>query len=215
MGFLSRIFGSSRPKSNSMVVQWAEKRCNELLNDAQGDADVTPETLFPIFVYYISTFASPKSLASMKYSSFPGVDFTAHYANDSVLFEVGCYMYVLADEWLFSHRLSEREQISRALVDGFIRLFAEALQIENVADIFWHRVTKYTEIIRSGGELGERYLCLGVLRAKDNRKPDYFDIQDEPLMFLDANEHLAVTIWVGWWLSAFAPLLIECLENTT
>jgi hypothetical protein len=219
MGFL---FGGSRPKSNSMVVNWAEKRWKEVQKEdavrwkeGRGGAAVTPDVLFVLFMYTVSAFASPKNLANKELMPL-NVDFAAHYANDAVLFEVGCYACVMADLWLFHNRPSERDQISKSLDDRFIRLFTEALQIENVADLFWHRLGKHREIVRSGEPSDSvRFACLGVLRAKDNRRPNYYDLKDEPLMRFGAIEGMAIHVKTAEWLKAFFPSIIEALEMAT
>ena len=211
MGFLSGLFGGSRPKSNSVVVNWVEKR----LKDMRNETAVTPDTVFALFMQIVSTFVSPQSKANKKLEmDVLNVDFAAHYANDSVLFEVGCHTYVLADAWLLSNRSSEREQISKGLADRFIRLFTEALEIENVADLFWYRVGKYAEMLRRGSS-PYPFLCLGILRAKDNRRPDYYDLKDEPLMWSGVIEDMAIKVRTGEWLKAYIPALEQILEGVT
>ena len=47
-------------------------------------------------------------------------DFDAHFANDSALFELGCYLYVRVDYWLFVNRRSRRYHFDLGVKKGVL-----------------------------------------------------------------------------------------------
>ncbi len=212
MSFLSRLFGGTRAISNSFIVQWAERKKKELRFSNQ----ITPENMFAGFIYGLSSFA--KSIEQFK----SGKDIEAsapfslaRFANDSALFELGCYHYFQVDMWLFANRPDLRQRVSQVFIREFIRLFTQALQISNVAELFRQRVEKYAELARTGGNAEEyhRYLSQLILRTKDNQRPKPYDFDNEPppLVF----EDMLLKTEIGSWETAMVPAMIESMEATT
>jgi len=210
MGFLSRLFGGSQSKSDSFVVQWAERRRNELPHEKK---EVTLEDLFAVFVYYLATFAKPDPKRSRKHMRTFGRDFRA---DDSTLFELGCYMYSHFEIWLFSKRPRLCEMVSRVFRREFIRLFTRALQINNVADLFEQRVSKYRSLGCSKPDVKKSFFYLSqLIQRTQDQKPEPYDFDNEPVIiggffgvyFLESK----LTAWV----TAMLPAMVESMEKAT
>lgn len=212
MSLLSRLFGGSHAKYDSFIVQWAERKKKELRFSNQ----ITPENMFAGFIYGLSSFA--KSIEQFKSSKDieSSAPFSlAGFANDSALLELGCYHYFQVDMWLFAHRPDLRQWVSQVFIREFIRLFTQALQISNVAELFRQRVEKYGEIARTGGNAEEyhRYLSQLILRTKDNQKPKPYDFDNEPLQLVF--EDMLLKMAIANWEIAMVPAMIESMEATT
>jgi hypothetical protein len=211
MGFLSRLFGGASAKSDSFVIQWADKRKKEL----RSSNEITPENMFAGFIYGLSTFAKsikrPESGKQMETSSLYSL---VDSANDSALFELGCYHYFQVDMWLFTHRPDLRERISLVFIREFMRLFTKALQINNVADLFRQRVDKYSALARSGANPDEYHYHLSQLiyRAKDNQKPEPYDFNSPPPLTFD---YIVLGLEIKNWEIAMVPAMIERMQETT
>lgn len=212
MSFLSRLFGGSRIKSDSFIVQWAERKKKGL----RFSNEITPENMFAGFIYGLSSFV--KSIEHVE----AGKDIEAstlvsltRFANDSALFELGCYHYFQVDMWLFANRPDLRQRVSQVFIREFIRLFTQALQISNVTQLFRQRVEKYGETARTGGNAEEyhRYLSQLILRTKDNQRPKPYDFDNEPpqLVF----EDMLLKTEIASWETAMVPAMIESMEATT
>jgi hypothetical protein len=172
--------------------------------------------MFARFIYGLSSFA--KSIEQFKSSKDieASAPFSlARFANDSALFELGCYHYFQVDMWLFAHRPDLRQKVSQVFIREFIHLFTQALRIRNVSELFRQRVERYAELARTGGNAEEyhRYLSQLILRTKDNQRPKPYDFDNEPpqLVF----EDMLLKINIGSWEMTMVPAMIESMEATT
>jgi hypothetical protein len=94
VSFLSRLFGGSRVKSDSFIVQWAERKKKEL----RFSNEITPENMFAGFIYGLSSFAkSIEHVEASKDIEASTLISLTRFANDSALFELGCYHYFQVD----------------------------------------------------------------------------------------------------------------------
>ena len=213
MSLLSRLFGGSYSKYDSFIVQWAERKKKQLRSSNQ----ITPENMFAGFIYGLSSFAkSIEQFKSSKDIESSAACSLAGFANDSALFELGCYHYFQVDMWLFAHRPDLRQWISQVFMREFIHLFTQALQINNVAELFRQKVEKYAEIARTGGNAEEyhRYLSQLILRTKDNQRPKPYDFDNE-LLQLAFIEDMLLKMAIANWEIAMVPAMIESMEATT
>jgi hypothetical protein len=206
MSLLSRLLNDKHATSDLFIVYWVARKMKQL----RFSSEITPENMFAGFIYGLSSFA--KSSEGMESS----VPFTlAGFSNDSALFELGCYYYFRVDMWLFAHRPHLRPRISQVFVREFIRLFTEALQMSNVAELFWQRVDKYAEIARTGANYEEyhRHLSQLILRTKDNQRPKPYDFDNEPLQ--PVFEDILLKMAIASWETAMVPAMIESMEAST
>jgi len=212
VSFLSRLFGGSRVKSDSFIVQWAERKKKEF----KFSNEITPENMFAGFIYGLSSFAkSIEHVEASKDIEASTLISLTRFANDSALFELGCYHYFQVDMRLFANRSHLRQRISQVFISEFIRLFTQALQINNVAELFRQRVEKYAELARKGANAEEyhRYLSQLILRTKDNQRPKPYDFDNEPPQL--AFENMVLKIKIGSWEIAMVPAMVESMEATT
>jgi len=223
MGILSGMFGKRGSESSSMVLQWAEKKKKDLL--LHHENKITLEVMFVGFIYAISTFAKPSP------SQFPNLESydmlvgsQADFANDSALFELGCYVYFRVEVWLFANRPQLREQVARYFLCNFIDLFAHALQITNdhgLADLAYERIGKYGELIRSGAEYEEYeyHLFHLMFRTMGNQKPQHYGFQSgyfspgNPASWASLNFNLATKLWT--WEENMLPAVLKSIEFAT
>lgn len=210
MGFLSRLFGGSQSKSDSFVVQWAERRRNELLHIKEG---VMLEDLFAVFVYHLATFAWPNPKRARKYMRTFGRDFRV---NDSTLFELGCYVYSHFEIWLFLKRPRLCEMASRVFRREFIRLFTRALQINNVADLFEQRVSKYRSLGCSKPAVKKSFFYLSqLIQRTQDQKPEPYDFDNEPVITGDFFGAYFLQCNLAAWVTATLPIMVEGMEKAT
>lgn len=212
MGFLSRLFGRSRPQSSSLVVRWVKQRLDELAHEK----DVTPDAMFAGFMYTVSTFGMADQEISKDMQAF-GAEWEAHNVNDSELFELGCYVFAYIDIWLLQKDRDLHERISQVFVRDFVRLFTEVLQTNNVAELFGQRVRKYAELILSGADSQRHlyYLVQLVIRSRDNLKPEPYDFGDEPVIIVGILENYQLTSTLMAWEKGMLPALIKSMEKLT
>lgn len=80
--------------NKSYVRNWADSKMEEL----KYSDEITVENLFAGLIYGLATFAKDDPHRTNNESP---IDITKHYSGDSSLFELGCYLYVRIDLWLF------------------------------------------------------------------------------------------------------------------
>jgi hypothetical protein len=206
------LLGSGRATSDSFIVQWAERKKIEL----RFSNEITPENMFAVFIYGLSSFVrvvdKVEESRDIETSTFLSL---RRFANDSALFELGCYHYFQVDMWLFAHRPDLRQWVSQVFMSEFIRLFTQALQINNVAELFRQRVDKYAELARKGANAEEYhgYLSQLILRTKDNQRPKPYDFDNEPLQLVF--EDILLKLEIANWVITQVPAMIETMKTTT
>jgi len=199
MGLFSRLFGGPSQDDRSYVRMWAEKRRREL----SYSNDLSRENLFAVMMYCLSCFGE-KDTAEIVPSEMKelGFDTSDHYSGDASLFELGCYMYVRLDLWLYKHKPDHREAVSTTFVKEFIKLFSQALNSRDILSLFDQRVTQYGKLARTGADLEEyhRHLSQLILRTRDNQLPQSYDFENikEPLMLGIIDEFGVKTALIAW-----------------
>lgn len=215
MGILSGLFRKPQPKSRSLVLEWAEQRSRDL----QYESEVTSETIFAGLIYGLATFVrpQPKTEAREKREEELYDNFEAEFANDSTLFELGCYMLFRVDLWLFQNRPDLRRQMWAAFLEEYVSLFAPVLRPTSVADLLEERVDKYAGLARSGAEINEfhDHLYELIMRTKGNRKPESCKSNDKPAILQGALEEFALRSRLMSWETVMLPIILNGLEKTT
>lgn len=211
---------------DSKIRQWAEQREQEL----KYSDTISHEGLFAFIIYALSNFGKPITDEKLdrelqRFEPDIGLDVSAHYGGDASLFELGCYLYVCIDLWLFSHRPHLRNEISFTYFNEFIRLFSTALGTADVYDLFYQRVEKYGEIFRKGEDqeldpaTGKPlywetktifYLSELILRTRDNTPPACYIFDHEPLTL--KYEAIGVKMRLMSWITTMLPAILESLE---
>lgn len=216
MGILSGFFGKPQPKSHSLVFEWAEERRKDL----QYEDDMTPKNMFAGLIYALATFVRPQPEPRQRkekeewnlYHSFE-----TEFANDSTLFELGCYMYFRVDFWLFRNRRDLYGQISPVFFDEFINLFTEVLGIPNIDDLLAERLDGYIGLTGHGNEIQtyHDYLYELILRTKGNRKPEHYGTNSERGTFVGALQEFALRAKLTTWEDVMLPTIIGSVEKAT
>lgn len=205
---------------DSKVRQWAEQREQEL----KYSDTLSHEGLFAAIIYALANFGKPitdeildQELQHLEPNI--GLDVSKHYGGDASLFELGCYLYVYIDRWLFTHRPHLRNEISSTYVKEFIRLFSTVLGTAVVYDLFYQRVEKYGELVRNGEfapKEGEMYnfipdLTELILRSRDDTPPISYIFGHEPptLSF----EAIGVKMRLMLWIETTLPAILKGLEK--
>jgi hypothetical protein len=196
---------------DSKIRQWIEQRQQEL----RYSNNLSHEGLFVLIMYGLANFGKPRNDDKLGPElQNIGLDASEHYGGDASLFELGCYLYVCIDLWLFSNRPHLRNGISGVYVKEFIRLFSTVLGTADVYELFYQRVEKYGELFRTGDEGVMKkflfYLTELILRTRDNTPPSnyIFDHEELTLVF----ESIGVKAAVAVWISTMLPGIIESLE---
>ena len=198
----------SKEAQTSHVRFWAEMKIEE----AKRSGKLKPEFLFGIFMYAISRFGKNwQSLGGPdKYADKP-------YSGDSSIFEIGCYFYTNIDMWLLANKPDMREQLSGYLYQQFVNLFSEALPVENVQELFFERVEKYTELFRNDDIKDIKkillYLIELVKRTKNNTPPQKADFDNFKLSKDHDEISLTLTAYLGDFVVKKVPIMLEAMES--
>jgi len=216
MGVPSSTFGKPRPRSNSLVLEWAEEKVKDFL----GEDEMTPDGVFVGLIYGLTTFVRPRPVTRSgkeEESCDLNNEFEAQYANDAVLFELGCHMYSWISAWLFLHRAELYRPITMVFLRHFTDLFAWALQIANVSDLLDERVSQYVDFVGTENAIQKSHDCLYalILRTKGNRKPEHYDFGNEPAILEGAVEEFALRTKLQTWETIMLPTLIGSVEEAT
>lgn len=194
--------------NKSYVLTWANSRMEEL----KSSDEITTQNLFVGLMYGLATFVKddPHRNKILKSN-----DPTKHYSTDSSLFELGCYLYVQIDLWLFLKRPNLREKISAVFIREFNKLFSNALGISQsyLHELFEERVCKYSDLIRKGQTIEEYYLLSQlILYTKDGAIPGKHDFNKMELVmnFLD---DCLVKVKLGSWVTIMLPSIIGSLKE--
>ena len=204
---------------DSKVRQWTEQRQQEL----KSSNTLNHEGLFAVMMYALANFGKPitdENLAKRLEQFEPniGLDISKHYGSDASLFELGCYLHVCIDLWLFSHKPHLRNEISSTYIKEFIRLFSMVFEAD-VYDLFYQRVGKYGELVRNGEfapKKGEMYNFLSdltelILRSRDNTTPiSYIFGHESPTLSFEA---IGVKMRLMLWMENTLPAILASLEK--
>jgi hypothetical protein len=216
MGILPGLFRKGQPKPDSLILVWAEQRMRE----TQYENEITPENMFAGLIYALATFVRPEPRPGQRkekeewdlYHSFE-----TEFANDSTLFELGCYMYFRVDFWLFRNRRDLHGQISPVFFDEFINLFTEVLGIPNIDDLLAERLDGYIGLTGRGNEIQtyHDHLYELILRTKGNRKPGHYCTSSEHGTFVGALQEFALRAKLRTWEDIMLPTILGSMEKAT
>jgi hypothetical protein len=205
---------------DSKVRQWTEQRQQEL----KYSTTLSHEDFFAVIMYGLANFGKPITDEKLyqelqRFEPDTGLDASKYYGGDASLFELGCYLYVCIDLWLFSQRPHLRNGISLVYVREFVRLFSTVLGSVDVYELFYQRVKKYGELVRIGEfapKEGDVYNFLSdltelILRTRDNALPISYIFGHEPLTL--SFEAIGVKMRLILWIETMLPAILESLEK--
>jgi cytochrome c-type biogenesis protein CcmH/NrfG len=196
MNLFSRVFRNRRPKPEPFVVRWSRQRTTEL----KAKTEVTPEVMSAAFLNYLCTFGTPSDHKEV----------LAHFANDSTLFELGCFMLVHICGWLNTKHPKFAKPVGQCFDDEFFHVFTQALQIDTLGKLVDQRTLMYREFMRSGDNYAEKvdhHLNQLIWRTYDNQKPEPYDPAHYSMLLAGIFEAADVTIHVHSWMSGLLSML--------
>ena len=195
MSLFSRVFRKSRPKPEPFVVRLSRQRTTEL--EAQNES--IPEVMSASFLNYLCTFATPYSEE--------GAEGVARFANDSALFEVGCFMLVHICGWLNTKHTAFAKPVGQRFDDELFRVFTQALQIDNLGKLVDQRISMYREFSQSEDnyERVRHHLSQLLFRAYDNHKPEPYDPSGDAILL--SGDSFDVMAHILAWMHGLASML--------
>jgi hypothetical protein len=212
MSILSTLFRKKEQRVKSYIRAWAESRQHEFLGSSEI---VSPANLFELMMLFASSFLG-KEMRDNIPSELNGtiLDISEHYSGDATLFELGCYMYFRLDLWLYQKRPHRREEVSTIFTNGFIELFTHVFGTIDVLSLFNQRISGYAELVRAGKDEEACRFNLDqlVVRTRDNRTPEPYDFQHEPLTIISFFEHMALKIVLAAWENDAIPRLLKFID---
>ena len=114
-----------------------------------------------------------------------------NYINDSILFELTCYIAFRIDFWLYANNPEIREKVGRNIREYVINIFAEAFNtsMESIGEIFCERQGVYAEIIREGQPIDAFFAELEemITRVSNGATPSHYDRQSPMTLLLMEN----------------------------
>lgn len=105
-------------------------------------------------------------------------NFRKNYSGDSTLFEIGCFLYFLIDQWLRENKPEINESIFfNHLLNGFIKRFNKIFGHVNSRDFYKQRYSKYREVEEERGAIEDYYFYVEqlVYLTEDNAQPEKHD----------------------------------------
>jgi len=177
-------------------------------------SDSTVEDLFALFINVLVSFGHSDPQCD---DEMPLLAIGDRFSTDAAFFEVGCYVLVRLDTWLFLKRPHLRERIMRAFAGEFIRLFSAALQIRNVAQLLQERMKTFAAMGHSMPDIDSWHnpLMQLLLMTECKEKPESYTFGKGPIVIGDAFEHLAIQTHVVGWVMGLLPELINMMEFGT
>ena len=201
----------SERDDRSFVRTWTEKRKQELRY-----SELSVESLFPVMIYALCSFGEKDKKQSTQVElSKLGLDVSENYSGDAALFELGCYMYFRLDLWLFKSKPDRRENITIFFADNFIRLFAHALNSNEIPSLFDQRIAEYAKLARTSADFEQYHYHLSqlIFRTRDNQLPAPYDFDDEPMIHIEFFENMGVKNALIDFDADMMPILVENLKK--
>ena len=200
MGFLKNIFKKTVNKK-TFIRNWSNKEFNRIQNDDK----VNCECLFISMMYSLSGFGDLGDNDSIL------DELDDIYENDTVLFEVGCYFFVLVDLWFLSKKPEFRNEMTSYFGHRFVELFSEALNLDNIKELFFQRTDKYRELIIIN-ESVENYVVELVLRSARDVPTNYSFSSNEAIE-IDAIKNFVVKVRLNSFIEHIVPGYLQSLKN--
>lgn len=213
MRLLSRLTAWWRGGPKSKIRQWAERRERDMRHSDTLDL----EALFAAMMYCLTSFPGreydkrrPSDWVSELHR-----DVYRKYSGDASLFEVGCYLYIRTDLWLFDNRREYRDEISSFLARRFCRLLTDALRTNSVPPLFDQRIEMYAELVRKGEleRASSFYLPQLVLRTAENALPKAYRFGSEPVLIVGIDEAFFLNVGIVAFEQAMVPAFLESLGD--
>ncbi|HCO93731.1 MAG TPA: hypothetical protein DIU00_07250 [Phycisphaerales bacterium] len=213
MGMFSKLFGGSSRDKHSYVRIWSKNKEREI--DQSNDLPME-ELLFATSMWILSTFGdeNSKDIVPKEMKGFV-LDASQHYSGDATLFELGCYLYLQLDLWLFMNRPKRREVIVTDFADKFIELFTHALNIKDIAALFDERLCQYSKLSREGAntENYHYHLLQLIIRTRDNQLPASYDFEKHSLTIRGFTEETGLKFALVSWEKSKIPVLFDTVEK--
>lgn len=223
MKFLSGLFGRRDLNIDSYVRTWATRRRKEMAKIERP----TPEFLFVFIIYNLSTFAK-KYEKTPKDTDESILMASQKFGDDSILFEVGCYLFFRIDLWYIQNHFSseEKEIVHSSLRGQFVDLFSKALDLSSdyINSLFDERLNRYGELFipyllssRKGdtSEVIEQFhllLIKSILFTSNEGHLSLVDPDQEPLN-ISILENTGLTIELQTWEEFMLPEIINGMRR--
>jgi len=142
-------------------------------------------------------------------------------SGDASLFEIGCYLYFRIDLWHVQNNKEEyRETVVNYLIDQFLLIFKDALNLENIEEILQNRLNLYGKLVRETKNREELqnevdfYLTQLLIRTADNTLPKIYNfIEDFPVVILGVFKETFLKIEIKSFEQAMVPACLKSIEN--
>ena len=200
MGLLKNIFKKTVNKK-TFVRNWSNKEFNRIQNDDK----VNCECLFISMMYSLSGFSALGDSDSIL------DELDDIYENDTVLFEVGCYFFVLVDSWLLSKKPEFRNEMTSYFGHRFVELFSEALNLDNIKELFFQRTNKYRELITINESVENHVVELVLRSARD--VPTNYSFSSNEAIEIDAIKNIVVKVRLNSFIEHIVPGYLQSLKN--
>lgn len=171
--------------------------------------------LFNLFLYVISRFGEEEGELDDVDLPFKNWEMLSKsYSGDSTLFEVGCFLYFLIDQWLRENRPKLlKSAFFDSLLTKFVQQFIKIFGHDNLRDYYKQRYSKYLEIAEEGGNIEDYFFYVKQLiyLTKDNSQPKEYDFE---IMTIVPFTHL---FWIRaqffTWYECMVPQAYKTIET--
>jgi len=168
-------------KENDKIASVIRSEANiffSLLEDGVYDINnLDFNSLFKIILYSTSRFGVEKG--ELDNLDFPLKEewkiLHKSYSGDSTLFEVGCFLYFLIDQWTHGKKPEWfYERLFNFLLTKFVHKFNKIYRFGNSRYLYKQRHSKYLEISEEQGKTEDYYFYLEqlIFLTKDNTQPE-------------------------------------------
>jgi hypothetical protein len=212
------MFKFLKKKNNmSKVRAWAEAQ--KKVNQKGKPIKILSDAI----IYGLSKFCSSEEHGKKRKDLIERVSKKVRlgYSSDASLFEIGCYLYFRIDLWHVQNNKREyRETVVSYLIDQFLSVFKDTLNLENIEEILQNRLNLYGKLVRESKNREELqneidfYLTQLVIRTADNTSPKIYDfIEDFPVVIVDVFEKIFLEIEIKSFEHTMIPACLKNIEN--
>ncbi len=181
------------------------------------------DILFKIILYSISQFVIEKSELSDVLddngkhflSKENWKNFQKGYSGDSTLFEIGCFLYFLMDQWLRENKPKINASVFfNTLLNRFVKRFNKIFGHVNSRDLYKQRYSKYHEIAEAPNDsnIEDYYFYVEqlVYLTEDNAQPKEHDF--ERITIVPFTHSFWIKVQFFAWYEGVVPTMYENIK---
>ena len=205
-------------KRNSVIRDKAKRFHLYLESGIYKNRAFSFDMLFKIILFSISQFGMEEGeLNDVLDDNFPGEEeweiFQKSYSGDSTLFEVGCFLYFLIDQWLRKNKPKINvSSLFNTLLNDFVKQFNKIFGHVNSRDLYKQRYSKYREVEEEGGKIEDYYFYVEqlIFLTENNAQPKEHNFERITIFPFTCSLWIKINFFA--WYKSVVPLMDESIK---